>query len=435
MRTFSLRNLPFAALALACVLASPLFAVSPPAALAQAGGTGGSSSGNTNNITETDFLMRLLRINGDGDWTIFTDFDKRTYFNRARCECAETIRLEVDLTNTGAAKRSQFTTSQANIEVLIGPPECVAKEPQVRQAVTCQPLGVLKLADLARTRQRPAFDFVVSKLYGREGNSCLTRGQQTIWLRIDIDGNGTPDLVDDAAPSLPVEYDGEAPNPPGDIRVEPGNEALEVSWETNQGVADFRGFVVLCSRGEDLQVYEPDYYDDQYRTAATVCGRQTTIDQAQVVFSPSELASALLSPTFATTDGGATDGGGQPTQAKGPFVPPTHFANLDRRFVCSDLLRTQTSTRLKGLQNGIPYLVGVATVDAHFNPSPIRGVYLQQPVATRDFFEGYQAAGGTAEGGYCALARGRAGRGLEALGVLALTALGLRRLARRRPRS
>jgi len=43
------------------------------------------------------------------------------------------------------------------------------------------------------------------------------------------------------------------------------------------------------------------------------------------------------------------------------------------------------------------------------NPSPIDVAYLQTPIPTRDFYQGYREAGGTAEGGYCAYGRGRPG--------------------------
>jgi hypothetical protein len=108
--------------------------------------------------------------------------------------------------------------------------------------------------------------------------------------------------------------------------------------------------------------------------------------------------------------------------------PPDAFVRQDPDYLCSGLLTTQTSTRIDVLQNYIPYVVGVASVDLRGNASAISTAVLQQPIATRDFYKEYRAAGGTAEGG-CALG-GRASGG----NALAVALLALATAVRRRRR-
>ena len=398
-----------------------------PEVMAQGGTTGtgrGGTSGSSNSITKDDFFMRLLRRDAKKEWTIFTDYERRVYFNQARCACNEEVLLELDFSTTGAAKRSSFTTSQANIEVLIGVDACVAKESVERNTAYCPVQKELTLAQMARAGKRIQIPINVPQFYGVRGNDCTKRGQQHIRLRVDMNGDRVPDLVGEQAPFLTIDYDGEPPAPPTVTAVQPGNEALSVSWEANQGVADFRGFVVLCSRSSDLPVYKRSYFEDQYRTVASTCGNLDAgvAPEADAAIAADDDAGTTMPPEEEpTTERDA--GAGLPAA----FPAPPQFTQLDPRYVCSDLLRTQRSTRLKGLENGIPYLIGVATIDLHGNASPIKNVYLGKPVATRDFYQGYRTAGGEAEGGYCALAGRRNSRGVLALMVVALGALVARR--------
>jgi hypothetical protein len=192
--------------------------------------------------------------------------------------------------------------------------------------------------------------------------------------------------------------------------VQPGGEALELSWDQLTGIPDFSGggYLVFCARGGELPVFSPSFYNNQYTScptggaAATVGGPDAGLEQA-----PIESA--------------------EPNGTR--VVPPPVFTTLDPAYQCSELLTSQTSVRIRGLQNGIPYVVGVAAVDKVGNASPITDAYLQFPIATADFYRGYRAAGGSADGGYCAVAP-RARMGLPLLVLAAALALSWR--ARRR---
>jgi hypothetical protein len=93
------------------------------------------------------------------------------------------------------------------------------------------------------------------------------------------------------------------------------------------------------------------------------------------------------------------------------------------------------NARLRILQNGIPYTVGVAAVDNSGNISPITNAFVQRPVPTIDFYQEYRDAGGQSPGGYCSLAGRHVQIGaislLAGCGFLALIIFRRRRRARR----
>jgi hypothetical protein len=115
-----------------------------------------------------------------------------------------------------------------------------------------------------------------------------------------------------------------------------------------------------------------------------------------------------------------------------PVAPPAAFTRLDPAYLCSDFIPfTTTEARISVLQNAIPYVFGVAALDKTRNASVITAAVLQYPVPTRDFYRGYRAAGGDADGGFCAY--GRRARTAASPALLAVAAA-LTALARRRRR-
>src|SRR5207253_2029738 len=125
--------------------------------------------------------------------------------------------------------------------------------------------------------------------------------------------------------------DGEAPAVPTDVTVTPGNEALTAHWTRPTVMNDQNGVLVFCSRA-DMPVFKPSYFSgNEYESQRTECPAKTVVPA--------------------------------PDQS-------TAFGGLDPDFLCSQLLTTSSEWRIKGLQNGIPYQVGVAAVDTHGNASP-----------------------------------------------------------------
>lgn len=342
----------------------------------------------TTQFTKDDFLIRIQRKEGDG-WVFMPQNEAKIFFNRARCECQTPIRATVDLTMTGFAKKGLI--GEGTVQMLIGPANCLDGAPQTRMSAHCKnPKGENQgtlFSSLALSAQ-PAWHaeitvkdlFAVNGKAGQDGTCDAQKQTQKIWLWLPTTNATTPLLTGDAAPQLDVEVDGQAPPAPTGVQVTAGNEALSVSWSRLAGIPDLNGYVVFCSRG-GLSVFNDAFVNGRdFHTARGVCK------------STMPLPAPMPPANFPTNDA-----------AHGvPILAPDELRGLDPTFACSDLQTSATDARISGLQNGIPYVVGVAAVDRVGNASPIEVAHVQSPILTRDFYRGYREAGGQAEGGFCA---------------------------------
>jgi hypothetical protein len=140
---------------------------------------------------------------------------------------------------------------------------------------------------------------------------------------------------------------GRVPYAPIDVTAAGGNEALVVDWSWPVGFdsaqdTSFVGVQVFCQRGADAQVFNTGTFAQSFMTSALLCP-----DTAPVL--PSNGA----------------------------------FGNLDSRYLCSGLIPPPaTSHRITGLQNGIPYVVGIAAVDKFGNVSEISNITYAAPIST-----------------------------------------------------
>jgi len=441
---------------LACLQAlSALFTVAlaatlaPGTAQAQPGSDGSNGSTTPQTVlTGEDLLLEIWQLrddleenadlNNDGNWVRLTDFERERFFNAARCRCKTPVRVTVGLTNSGGAKRTQIR--RGDLHLLIGNDTCV-NQSETRNLAACPRLSddiqLVGLAQAARIAVNTTADF----FFQNDPNGCDgARRSENIRVFLDESENDIPDLSGSSAPNLPITIDSRPPPAPSDIAISSGDQALTVDWSSIEGLDDFLGYVVFCSRAADLQVFKPSPFDDQYLSQESLCGSGVnsaalTVGRRDTV----ELESALqeIPKRERATPETPPDPHGEvavsakaQTLTRGPFASPEHFLNLDPRYVCSNLLTNQTSTRIARLQNGIRYLVGVSAVDKFFNASPVEVVYMQSPVEARDFWEGYRDAGGQAEGGFCSLSPDSPAQ-LSSL-VCVVFALALTRLRNRR---
>jgi hypothetical protein len=188
---------------------------------------------------------------------------------------------------------------------------------------------------------------------------CKTVATQTnlqFWAQTS---SGTyPDF--DPGPSAAVNLVGRAPATPTDVAAEGGNEDLKVSWDWG-GVnvaadATIIGVQIFCQRGADTPIFPSGTFASAYMTPATLC--------------PKNPAATAMT--------------GEP------------FSNLDPRYLCSGLIpSTATSYSIKGLQNGIPYGVGVAAVDKYGNIGALSDVVYGMPSAGTSGLGGALGAGGS----------------------------------------
>ena len=389
------------ALALAAGMLLPVAARAQVPEPDPTGGTGTSPTG----LTKADFEIQLLEKDGD-EWKYFNQTVYDTFFNRARCQCDAPVRVQVRLNQTGRQKVRPG--ARAEFRLKAGDQTCVCTGANCAN-LNCNDIGAPR--DLATLVSGPiAFDTTVRALFlaGRPSGApvapCNRDEMQNLWLWMDSDDAGADTELTDV--SFPIRLDGTPPASPLGLRVTPGNEALEVAWEPLPYLDDLQGYIIFCSRGGELPVFKPGTFTPLYTAPIGLCP---------------DMPQALI-------DGGT----------RGPA--PLGIATLNPAYVCSEIVTAGGgSHRIYQLQNGIPYAVGIASVDKRGNASPIEEVALQAPIPTRDFYKSYREAGGEAEGGFCAIAgRSAADEGRAPTRALAAAVLGpllmlaLRRTRRRR---
>jgi hypothetical protein len=354
-------------------------------------------------LTTSDFFLVLQAQDGDS-WADLSATDAATYLNQARCQCATPVRVLVQMASASRSKLSGLTTTGTNARLYVGNNcanlNAAGTEPQC-------PNGMLGwLSDISTLSENGSWvvDTTVDKLFAVVGDCSFTLST-TIWLWLDSTGRGSPDesVTGSSAPNLGIRLDGTAPEAPSGITVEGSDQALEVSWTplSTTDAPDLAGYLVFCTRGDDLEVFNPSYYNNQYLTDQFLCS-----------------ASASVAPTASAPSSAA----GITTAIE--IGAPSAFRNLDPSYLCSGLLPpTQTSLRLGTLQNGILYTVGVAAVDYSGNASPIQSGFIQTPSAAAE------NTGGLAKSGCdCQLA----GNDRSAVPWGAMLALGVASRLRRR---
>lgn len=360
-------------------------------------------------LATSDFLAMKIQKPDGNDWVDMAKVDQDLYFNQARCQCGddEKVRIVVQVASGSRSKIAARATqgSYARLYVGLG---CAALNGNNKPACEGSQLGDdTKLSTLSSTGSWTV-ETTVKRLFG--STDCAHTGTTTVYLWVDSTGLQRPDagVYGDQAPYLPISLDGTPPSAPSGVTVNGGNEAIEVTWDPiDVSATDTAGFVVFCMRGQDLVVFKDEFYDDQYMTGPILCGKGS-------------VASASGS-TVSTSDAGTNE-----------VDVPAHFRALDKEYMCSGrVASTDTSYRIRILQNGIPYTVGVAAVDKSGNISPITNAFVQRPIPTINFYGEYRDAEGEAKGGYCSLGgwHGRPGAMvcLAAAGLLGLFFLGRRR--------
>ena len=369
-------------------------------------------------LTSDDFFIGIQSTEGIN----LNVYDLPRFFNKANCDCDVPVYVYVTLTASGLAKRSTFSTTTAGkFQIWVG---SMCDQPLL------QPGRCTKLVDETLTTfmadgrtTSPAtsariFSTDTTSLVSEDGGvetvlsgtpvptpDCVSNEvsfTQTVYVLIDVDGDGTYDVIPAPVQSLYVDL--VPPPPPANPTVQSGNEAIVLNWtpvdySTNM---DLAGYQILCRRGFDLQVFPGTTFAEYVKT----CSKDLT------------------------------------TGEQGP-------ESLNPNYACSPLLnRSDSSYRVKILQNGIVYGATVVAVDNSGNASaPF--VQYATPEKTDSFYDVYRngensnagptSPAGAASGGFGAGAgRGAAGprSGLRfALGAGVALALALvhRRRRRRRP--
>lgn len=392
------------------------------AALLAAGGASAQVGAAT--LYPTDFTISFEAYDGS-KWVQMKPAQQQYFFNRARCLCDQDPSGEFKIVvqpAPGAAVKIQ-TLLQSN---LTGGPgfaylfagtagyDCLAPNAYLGSGLasectnllapssgypgslftTMASFGNVNFVESAPIPVAYLFNSLSNPTCGSSGTCdsaalCSTTATQTnIQFWAQTNSSIAPDF--DPGPPADVDLVGYVPVTPGHVIVEAGNQALAVSWDwgglniaTDTTLA---GVQLFCQRDTDTQVFPSGSFAPAYMTAAALCPARAT----------------------APTPGGP-------------------FSDLDPKYLCSGLLpASSTSHRITGLQNGIPYAVGVAAVDKYGNIGAISDIVYSLPSA---------AAGGSDSatfGGGCSFdVRGRPDR-TETVASLWLAVLTLALVWRRR---
>jgi len=393
----------------------------------------GGTIGTVGSLNKSDFTFYLQKYDkGQKAWIQMNTTEQTYFFNRARCECdgdledysgyfriaiqpsataGDKIRLLLTQNPVGAGTARLY--AGGSVVNCLAPSSATAGtystfcvnliDPSNNTAGITGGMAAIAASNVTYSEPIPVawlFNAATSPVCSGSAcdatENCTTASAQvTIFFWAQTTALQTPDISDS---SFPVNLVGKSAFVPDDVTVDGGNEALAVSWGWPNGLSpagnnSFLGVQIFCVRGADNQVFESDQFGAAFMSSSIIC------------------------PNIA------------------PASSSTGILNADPNYLCSGLLpSTSTSYRIKGLQNGIQYGVAVAAIDKYYNASVISNVVYGTPIPTVDFYNEYKNSGGAAQGGFCAMVRGRAHPGL--LSMICLAGLGIllwRRRKRRRP--
>jgi hypothetical protein len=326
-------------------------------------------------LAESDFTITVQAKTASGSWTELGTDDAKTYFDRARCECGTTVRFVVSVASTSVETKisNLLASSDADGEarLYLAQSSGCTSDP-TESSYGCVLLDQIDALDaLTKNGYWVSTEVRIADLFASDG-SCNLLKTTYVWLWIDTASDGTADLTGDSAPSLGLRLDGKGLAAPTGLSIQAGKEALILNWtslsSTSSSTSDLAGYLVFCSNSDGSAVFSSSPYGSQFVSPATLVNASLCPDQ-------DALDSASLSSSL---------------------------ANLSPAYLCSGLIAEgQTSYRLKGLQNDVPYTVILVAVDDDGNLGTPTDAVTGTPVLTVDFYNEYANEGGEPVGGFC----------------------------------
>jgi hypothetical protein len=319
----------------------------------------------------TTIKFKLELPDADGDLVETTDPEKiKDHFNTANCVCSD---VEFGIQYSLESQDASVVFSSEDVVIFLGtgceatPAEISVRDENCIEANT--------FPDLNEFRLVPTVAYAVHDLLAPNLAECpVDTGTNRVYAIIDEGPRGIEE--GDVAAYTDISYDMEPPPIPDNIKGTSAEEAIALSWDLPVGTEDIRYYQVLCARadgGTSPADGFPGSLKPEYLSARSVCGADLEEER----------------PVSVT---------GEPVTD----LPPSLY-NLDAASLCGEATGTETSLRVGGLQNGVPYRLVLLTVDDYRNVSAVDiGTHTPQPV--EDGWEHYKDAGGQAESGYCYVA-------------------------------
>ena len=361
--------------------------------------------------------LELRLPDGDDGFEPKSEVENLEHFNRANCLCADVeFAIRFSLVDVPGSLDND------PVRVWFGS-GCAGEDTTQRDANCTK---VFEFTDVEALRNPQDIPFSVQSLSG----SCEPNEVERLaYAIIDPADDGVKaDQGDYASEGLAIATDTRPPPAPLDIEASGGEEAVQVSWTLpDTSTEDIKYFQVLCARADGTVSGDDDFprTDPRYLTTADACG----LSDPSVC--PQPVSVSRVTP-------GGVDAGESPDAGDAPDAGtvectdmPGELESLSPMHVCGEATGTESSIRVDGLENGVPYRIVLVVVDPSRNPLAL-DLGEHTPSQVKDFWEHYHDRGGTAEGG-CDLVGGSSG--VAAALVLVLAAVlftpGRRRRKRR----
>ncbi|MBW2733022.1 MAG: hypothetical protein JRH20_11575 [Deltaproteobacteria bacterium] len=412
------------------------------------------------------FSVTAVELRKDDGKVLIESELTRTYFNRAKCQCARPLRVTLRIIPdiSGADKD--------RISVVVGTGTCINTNDGSITTDSCRVLFTDFVYNL-----RSDIDVAISE--GEEesreptvADLMLDRCTEDLAVNLYI-FKGLDNALTDITPT-PVTFsaDGLQPtSPTSDKAPEPGEGIVSVHFTSGSDTEPNARYQVLCERVDNNApgLTNPpsagyEVTDPECISVATTDGGVVAdggVDGAGVVdagVADAGVDGALTDavpddavPDDAVPDDGATtDTLTDTTTPAADAVaemttdttadttdntPATGITALDPRFVCSEASPSDGELTVKGLDNNVPYRFYVVAIDEHENASAPILLGEATPVLAEDLWERYKRSGGSATGGFCAVgSRGSASAmvlaGLPLFGLLLFGLIRRRRAGR-----
>jgi hypothetical protein len=355
--------------------------------LALASGLGAFAPARAAEIGDADIVaVTVGKVASSGEVTVLSDAEITRGFSRAACACDTQLTVGVSLT-ADAVARAQ--SNGAGVLGLYVGDSCATTS---SGASPCRRVGEIGYPDV---REKVSFATQpASALLSTDGASCSEAEiHPSIWILADENGTGSSFT---AQKQLTLHYDGAPPASPDDVQADSGDQAIELHFNVaSDHAADLDGFQILCATYQgQTPVFPAGKFSPSYDSASG-CGE------------------GALAPVLP----GAADPG---------------FLAADPKFLCSGKLAASARTgRVDALTNDVEYQFAVIAIDKAGNASALDSarVEVATPAPTQGAADRYRDAGGSATGGFCAIApHARAASSLVPALLAALCALAGRRL-------
>jgi len=372
-----------------------------------------------------------------------TDFERKYFVNRARCECGQPLRTELRL----RPDPPELDPTKL-IQSFLGPYCATAESDPKGQFRRCGQLANATALGYVEgfTTDYPAI-FLASGLDLGSPSRSLDdpqtilagtcdpgQGEAGAWVCAQTNTQAGCQADEFFLQPQPprLQWDFMAPLvTPDDLTVTPARGGVTLSW-TLDNPADIHGLRVLCERSDGKPAGNQDFATPDllaeadgthYFTQQNLCGDEPFLlfTTAAKPTGDGSCGDGQVDPGEACDDGDNFDEGPCRSDCTLTVSPGLHA--LDWDYLCSDHISVdETSVNIHGLENGVDYRFLLVTYDASGNPRIVPQVLHATPDAS------LEALPGDPEGCACTTTTAPTTSAL-----LLLAALGLTRRRRRPP--